>query len=156
VWGDEPKRVAELLRAAELGARIVDIELSTPELGAVVPLIKQKAECLISYHNFDGTPPLGELKRVVERQLEAGADICKVAVKANDFDDNAAVLQLARHFSSVRLIALSMGEAGQPGRLLGPVLNGELAYAALKEGAGSAPGQLTIARLLRFYEAMGL
>ena len=70
----------------KLGASIIDIELATPSLADLVKEIKGKAECLISYHNLKGTPPLEDLRQIVNRQLAAGADICKVVTTARTFD----------------------------------------------------------------------
>ena len=53
---DRVKRVEELLWAAEAGACIVDIEYRTPKLAEVVPLIKSRAQCLISFHDLVQTP----------------------------------------------------------------------------------------------------
>ncbi len=154
--GGEPERIAELLRAVALGAAVVDIELATPELGKVVPLVKQKAECLISYHNMKHTPPLADLRSIVLSELEAGADICKVATTAQGFDDNLTVLELAGAFPETRLVALAMGEAGQASRVLGPLVNAELSYVALRRGEASAPGQLSVAEITRLYGVLGL
>jgi 3-dehydroquinate dehydratase len=44
MWeGSEDDRRKELLRALKLGANMVDIELSTPDLEEIVPVIKKKA-----------------------------------------------------------------------------------------------------------------
>ena len=154
--GLEADRTAELQRAVELEASIVDLELATSGLGRVIPLIKQRAECLISYHNMKATPPLEELIEIVRAELEAGADICKVATTARDFDDNTAILELIRAFPGTRLVALAMGEAGQASRILSPLIGAEFAYAALNEGAGSAPGQLTVIQLVKLYGELDL
>src|SRR4030043_129879 len=55
--GREAARIKELHRAVELGAKIVDVELSTPDVEEIVNGIKGRAECLVSYHNMKETPP---------------------------------------------------------------------------------------------------
>ncbi len=60
---NEVSRVEELLWAAEAGACIVDIEYRTKNLADIVPLIKPKAQCLISFHDMVGTPSYDTLGR---------------------------------------------------------------------------------------------
>ena len=70
--GSEARRKEELLKACQLGADIVDIELETTNLERLVPIIKKEAKCLISFHDMERTPPLDELRKIVRRQLAAG------------------------------------------------------------------------------------
>jgi len=150
--GDEPSRVRELLCALELGASLVDIELQTPGVEAIVKAIKRKAKCVVSYHDWNGMPKLGDLERVVQRQLAVGADICKVVGKANRFEDNVTPLELVGRFPDVALIALSIGPDGVIGRTLSPLLGGYLTYATAGQGKESAPGQSPAAELRRIYD----
>ena len=150
--GSEARRKEELLRAAELGAAIIDIELATANLERLVPMIKKRARCLISFHHMESTPPLPELKKVVQRQAAAGADICKVVTTAQSFNDNLTLLELLAALPGTEITAFAMGEAGLTSRVLGPLLGGGLAYAALKDGGQSAAGQPTVAQLHKLYE----
>ncbi|MGA2368461.1 MAG: type I 3-dehydroquinate dehydratase, partial [Dehalococcoidia bacterium] len=79
---DEKSRIRELLSAIDLGAAIIDIELNAEGLKNIVPQIRPKAECLISYHDWKGTPSAARLAAMVRRQMAAGADICKVVTTA--------------------------------------------------------------------------
>jgi 3-dehydroquinate dehydratase-1 len=148
--GSEARRKEELLKACELGASIVDIELETTNLERLVPIIKKKAKCLISFHELDKTPPLDELKMIVKRQSAAGADICKVVTTAVDFKDNLTLLELVEGFPEKNIIAFAMGAMGLLSRVLSPLL-GSIAYSAIKEGGESAPGQVPVAELHRLY-----
>ena len=96
--GGEKERIEQLLRAAEMGAGIVDIELAAPGLAEAVGRIKGRAECLLSYHDLRGTPSLEAMREIVRRQLDAGADICKLVTTARNFTDNIAVFGLIFHF----------------------------------------------------------
>jgi 3-dehydroquinate dehydratase-1 len=149
--GNEARRKEELLRACELGAGIVDIELGTTNLERVVPIIKKRARCLISFHELGKTPTLDNLKKIVKMQLAAGADICKVVTTAQKFKDNLTVLELVAEFPETNIIAFAMGSLGLPGRVLIPLVGGGITYAAIKEGGGSAPGQVTVAELHKLY-----
>ena len=148
----EARRKEELLYAIQLGADMVDIELETKNLERVVSLIKKEARCILSFHDFEKTPPLGKLKEIVDRQLALGADICKVVTTAQTSEDNLTVLELITEFSGTSLIAFAMGPLGLPSRILCPMVGGEFSYAAIKKGKESAPGQLSVTELRRLYE----
>ncbi|MDP3880232.1 MAG: type I 3-dehydroquinate dehydratase [Dehalococcoidales bacterium] len=152
--GDEPGRVETLLQATELGAAIIDIELSTKGLDKIVPRIKTGGQCLLSYHNLEITPPLEEMVRIVKEQLKAGADISKVVTTARKVEDNISVLQLISEFSGTRLISFAMGALGYTSRVLCPLLGGELTYASIDTGEESAPGQMTVNDLTKIYQLM--
>jgi len=149
---NEASRLEELLKATELGADIVDIELRTKNLDEVVRLIKTRAKCLLSYHDLVGTPPLDNLKRIVKRQLTAGADICKIVTTASSFDDNLKVLQLITAFPKEKVVSFAMGPLGSISRILCTLVGGYFTYASIEEGKESASGQLTISDLRKLYE----
>jgi 3-dehydroquinate dehydratase type I len=153
--GGERERVRELLVAIELGAAIIDIELATPNLGRIVREMRGKAECLISYHDINGTPAPGEMKGLVRDQLNAGADICKVVTTARSFADNQAVLQLITDFPKEKVVSFAMGAAGQISRVLCPLVGGYFTYASIAEGKEAAEGQITVAELRNIYGMLG-
>ena len=150
--GSEAGRIEELLKAITLGADIIDIELRTRNLKQAVGLIKQRAKCLLSVHELKGTPPLNEMKAIVQRQLEAGADVCKVVTTAQRFEDNLAVLQLITDFPQTKVVSFAMGPLGCPSRILCPLIGGYFTYASIKAGEESASGQITIGDLKKIYE----
>lgn len=152
--GSEAQRREELLQAVELGADIVDIELVTGSLKEMVAMIKRKAKCLISCHNFKGTPSLDRLREIVNKEIAAGADISKVVTTAQKFEDNLTVLQLIADFPESRIVSFAMGELGTISRILCPLLGGEFSYAAMKEGSQSAAGQITVADLSKIYRML--
>jgi len=149
--GSESKRIEHLLHALELGADIVDIELATENLKEIVPLIKKRAQCLLSFHDIVATPPLDRLKEVLRRQLDAGADICKVVPTAQKFEDNLTVLQLILDFPRVRVVSFAMGPLGFASRIFCPLVGGDFVYASIEMGKEAAPGQITVADLRKLY-----
>jgi len=154
-WKDsEARRIKELLKAVELGADIVDIELATENLGEVVPGIKNRAKCLLSFHDVAGTPSLDKLQAMVQRQLEAGADICKVVTTARRLEDNLTVLRLISDFPKARMVSFAMGPLGSASRILCPLVGGDFIYASIDKGKESAAGQLTVAELRKIYGMM--
>ena len=150
--GDETQRINELLKAIELGADIIDIELETRGLAEAIPLIKQRAECLVSFHDLTMTPPLDSLKEIVQRQLVAGADICKIVTTARGFEDNITVLRLISEFPKARVVSFAMGDSGLISRILCPLVGGDFSYASIEQGRESASGQITVRDLSKLYE----
>jgi 3-dehydroquinate dehydratase-1 len=150
--GDEARRIDELLKAVKLGAEIVDIELGTRNLKEAIPVIKQRAKCLLSFHELETTPSLDRMKGIVNRQLAAGADICKVITTAQRFEGNLTVLQLIAEFPQTKIISFAMGPLGLASRILCPLVGGDFTYASIEKGKESAPGQLTVRDLRKIYE----
>ena len=150
--GGEEERLTELLHALELGAGIIDVELSTENLSDVVAEIKKKAKCLISYHDTEKTPSIDMMKELVQKQLAVGADICKVVTAARKFEDNVSTLQLIREFPEGRIISFAMGPLGAVSRLLCPLVGGEFIYASIEPGGEAASGQITASELRKIYE----
>jgi 3-dehydroquinate dehydratase-1 len=147
----ESKRVGELLSAIELGADIVDIELSTPGVEAVVKEVKGRADCLLSYHDFKETPSLEKMRGIVRNQFAAGADIGKMITTARSFTDNMATLQLISDFPETRVVSFAMGALGYTSRILCPLAGGDFTYASIEEGREAAAGQMTVAVLRKIY-----
>ncbi|MCR4393868.1 MAG: type I 3-dehydroquinate dehydratase [Dehalococcoidales bacterium] len=79
-------------------------------------MIKPRAGCLISYHDLIGTPSYETLVGIVNRQLNAGADICKVVTTALEFEDNLKLLKLINEFAGKKIVALAMGDSGRLSR----------------------------------------
>jgi len=151
-WQDsEARRKEELLKAIQLGADIVDIELATTNLERVVSLIKKRTKCLLSFHELEKTPALDSLKKIVKQQLAAGADICKVVTTAQKFEDNVTILKLIPEFPEARIVAFAMGHLGLPSRILSPLVGGDFTYTAIEKGRESAPGQIKVAELKKLY-----
>ncbi|MBI2832331.1 MAG: type I 3-dehydroquinate dehydratase [Chloroflexi bacterium] len=148
---DEGKRLDGLLEAVELGADIIDIELGTKRVHTLIPVIKKTSKCLLSFHDLKGTPSIEEMKRMVEKQLHADADICKVVGTARDFNDNFATLQLIAAFPKNRLVSFCMGPEGMLSRVLCPLVGSQFIYASIGKGRESAPGQLTVRDLSAIY-----
>jgi len=149
--GGEAGRIERLLEATGLGANIIDIELETPNLAKFMPDIKKRAKCLLSFHELEKTPPIDKLRELVQRQLKAGADICKVATTAKKFGDNLTVLQLIADFPQAKVVSFAMGAPGFTSRILCPLAGGEFTYASIEEGRESAPGQMTVKQLRKIY-----
>jgi 3-dehydroquinate dehydratase type I len=152
--GTEARRIEGLLLAIQLGASIVDVEFKTKNLENIIPLVKKRVQCILSYHNLEQTPPLAELRKIVQGQLKAGADICKIVTTAKVFEDNLAVLKLISEFAENRIVAFAMGYEGQTSRVLSPMAGADFTYASIEKGRESAPGQITVENMMKTYEIL--
>ena len=149
--GSEEDRLAELFRAIELGANIVDLETDMDDIARVAPMIKEKARLMVSFHDWEGTPPFDYLEGIVQQQLELKADICKVIATARSLDDNITMLKLIKKFPWADVVSFAMGEEGLLSRIMCPLAGGYMTYASLRTGAESAPGQITVETMHGIY-----
>jgi 3-dehydroquinate dehydratase-1 len=153
--GGESERIDGLVKAIELGASIIDIELSTPAVEEVVKEVKGRANCLLSYHDLKETPPLEKMREIVRHQLATGADICKVVTTARSFADNIATLQLIVDFPETKVVSFAMGALGHTSRILSPLVGGDFIYASIEQGRESAAGQIAVRDLISIYGMLG-
>ena len=145
--GPEDRRLEVLRKAAALGAEYVDIELDSV---AALGEIAGGTQRIVSYHDFQGTPP--DLESIHRSACAAGADVAKIAVTARDIADTLPVMALLeRHAHGVPTIALSMGEEGLTTRIMGAKLGAFLVYGSMEEGKGSAPGQIPCGEMEGMY-----
>jgi 3-dehydroquinate dehydratase/shikimate dehydrogenase len=142
--GPEDLRIYYLEEAADLGAAYVDIEARHFRRIKRDP---KRTRLIVSYHDFKETPE--DLDDIYKEIVDKGADIVKIATMANSEDDNLRMLELVQATAQPRrpIIGICMGELGKETRVLGPLVGGYLTFAALENGQGSAPGQLTITEL---------
>jgi len=152
--GNEARRIEKLLQAMELGAKIVDVEYNAKNVDNIISFIKKRATCLLSFHDFEKTPSLETLKQTVQKELKAGADICKIVTFAQSFEDNLTVLQLITEFPETRIVAFAMGPQGMASRVLAPSAGAYFTYGAVEKGKESAPGQIPVVDMLRLYKIL--
>jgi 3-dehydroquinate dehydratase I len=155
-WGDFNTgiRIETLLEAGKGGASIIDLEYSSAGLVDIVSEIKQYSQCLLSFHDLEATPPIETLIKIVEGQVKAGADICKVVTTATKFEDNLTAMKLITHFPGIKITAFAMGELGRTSRILSPLCGGYFTYACLGEGREAAAGQISIREMREIYRCL--
>ena len=151
----ESERLDSLKRAIELGAAIVDIEMTAPDVAAFVRDVKGEARALVSHHDFEGTVSEDSLIAIADRQRALGADICKVASTAQTAQDGVTMIRLVRRLCGTPIVAFAMGPLGMASRVLAPLAGAAFTYASLVVGREAAPGQLTVDGLHTIYEAIG-
>ncbi len=146
-------RERTLIAAIEAGAAMVDLDMDTdgPIRGSVAGAAARcGCKVILSFHDFEKTPPRPELERRVDRCFEAGADLAKIACLVTRPSDNARLLGLLD--SGRAILVAGMGPLGAVTRLAAPLLGSPFTYASLSEDAAAAPGQVPaelLDRLLR-------
>ncbi len=108
----------------------------------------RRTKLIVSYHDFKKTPSLKTLKSLYYRAVTAGADVVKISVFANAFEDNLRLLGLGAAVGAGKrrrpLIITSMGEKGRIGRIAAPLFGSIIVFAASDKKNLTAPGQLTL------------
>lgn len=145
-----------LLKAAECGCDIVDLEVESAEGMRPSQLAKFRdalraagAALLISFHDFTRTKGL---ERAADRIQAFEPDFLKVASTARQLTDSLAVLRLieARSLGS-HVVGVAMGEEGLVSRVLGPRAGAAFTFACADEAEATAPGQISARTMLDLY-----
>jgi 3-dehydroquinate dehydratase / shikimate dehydrogenase len=145
-----------LLKAAEAGCQIVDLEVESAE-EAKRPVLARFREALrtagaallISFHDFTKTKGL---EHAAERIEAFAPDFVKVVSTARSLADNLAMLKLIEERSlSAQVVGIAMGEEGLVSRVLGPRAGAAFTFASFSDGAKTAPGQISARTLRELY-----
>ncbi len=116
-----------LLAAIESGASFVDLDLNAP--AHVSQEIQKKCKnsgtrLIRSLHDYEKTPDTTLIRQAILRCFRYGADIAKIACKANSAEDVArlqgfyeTLLEDNRAIQASQLVLISMGELGSQARV---------------------------------------
>jgi 3-dehydroquinate dehydratase/shikimate dehydrogenase len=131
-----------LSAAVRAGCQWVDLEMeSVKAAGSAVLRRFSPARVIVSYHSHRRNPPLGAVYR---RLARLPVDVVKVASQARHLRDNLQVRRLLKMYArrNPKLVALAMGGAGIPSRLLGLHWGALFTYASPGNHQAVASGQL--------------
>lgn len=123
-------------------ASAIDIELrSLPDLEDLVSEAKSSGVAVIgSFHDFEKTPDSDDLSEVVDRGIDAGVDIVKIATHLRSPADLARLINLfGDRDAGIPLAAMGMGSLGKVSRLTLAKCGSVLAYGYL--GSANVEGQ---------------
>ncbi|MEJ5264033.1 MAG: type I 3-dehydroquinate dehydratase [Bacteroidales bacterium] len=149
------ERAEGLLAAIRSGAKYVDVEIETDyafKHNIITEAVIHNCDVIISYHNFEHTPTLEQLKIVINQCFDMGANVAKVACMVNEPSDNARLLALYQ--SGKRIVALGMGELGKISRIAAPFLGAEFTFASANDEFSTAPGQISYYKLNTIIELL--
>ncbi|MFB6200466.1 MAG: type I 3-dehydroquinate dehydratase [Halorhabdus sp.] len=150
---DGDGRLAALEAAATDDAVVaVDVELTSARQGDADGVIEtahdHDATVVVSSHDFDGTPPMGELQETLRETCRYG-DVGKLAVTAETPDDvlDLLVATRAATVEGNRVATMAMGEAGRHSRAVAPIYGSKIGYAPVEASEATAPGQYDLETL---------
>ena len=132
-------------------ADLVDIEVFKEEekKKELIKSLQEKGVKVIgSSHNFQETPPVQDLFTILFSLADSGADILKLAVMPQYFEDvQVLILAVRKTVKSLGrpVIAMSMGEMGKVTRTWGEAFGSCVTFGTA--GPASAPGQMPVAEL---------
>ena len=155
--GTETLRQKILIDAANNGFTYVDVDLGTPNQTELTRKLHEAgAKVIVSFHDFEQTPPIAELGRVFAEEVALGADVCKIVTTANTVEDNVTTLDFVSEASKkAKIVCFAMGELGVPSRFLSPVFGAFFTFASVDEKRKTAKGQMSIKEMRSAYELLG-
>lgn len=152
---DFDTRIKWYMSAIEQGASMIDFELSSIKEYKKFLTLVEKAKnknvgVIISYHNFQETPDVNNLLKIMEEENEYGADVLKVATMVKKFEDiitlNMVTLKIREKLRKP-LMTMGMGEIGISSRISTIAFGSDVVFAFI--GKSSAPGQISYYKIDR-------
>jgi len=129
--------------AIEAGAQYADLEMEAPP--SISRKIKRSCDqfgtiLIRSYHNYKQTPSKAELKEILAKCVDYGAELTKIVTTAQEDADSETIISLYDDCKTP-LIAFCMGVKGKKTRLDCLAHGAPFTYAALSESDSTADGQ---------------
>jgi 3-dehydroquinate dehydratase-1 len=150
--GSEQDRLSWIRKIAELRPMLVDVELDTlrqhDELADYFD--SQKTPVLVSWHDFDRTPPDDEIADILT-EMRVYSNYVKIVTTAKSTSDSLRLLELYDEIVGLNAVVFAMGEGGILSRILCTLVGtAPFTYASLDEVV--APGQLTLDEMRAIYD----
>lgn len=140
---NQEKRKALLETGIKHSAQYLDLDMNN-DVKFNTDLIRQakdqKVTLIISYHNYEYTPPLPVLKKYIEEHFLMGANISKIACYCSNELELSRIFSL--YYNQNALLALAMGEKGKISRLAALDLGAPFTYVSIND-APTAAGQFS-------------
>jgi 3-dehydroquinate dehydratase-1 len=146
-WDKDDEQRLEIYEQGLSELAAVDVELSSAICRDVARAAARcKKASVISFHDFEKTPPLRELCAIVEKAQSIGS-IAKVSTRILRESDVDVLRSLLGKRWEKPLCVIGMGRAWSKTRVLFPTLGSCLTYGYLDRP--TAPGQVSAAELVR-------
>ncbi len=123
----------------------VDIEIDARINREVIDAAGEKY-VIVSVHDFERTPSLKELEKIVEISEGLGGTITKIAAMASGAEDVTRLLRFTEDHKDHNLVTIAMGAQGRVSRVIAPLFGSLFTYACIGEPV--APGQLQVGHLI--------
>jgi 3-dehydroquinate dehydratase-1 len=148
--GSEQERIAWLKKLAEQKPMLLDVELDTIKENDELADFLGKAPILISWHDFQQTPPSDELADILS-EMRIYSNYVKVVTTAKSVEDSLRLLELYENITGLHPVIFAMGDAGIVSRILCTIVgNAPFTYTSLEKAV--APGQLTVMQMRKLYD----
>jgi 3-dehydroquinate dehydratase I len=156
--GTETERQNTLLKAARAGFEFIDVDYFSAKRAETIAKLKQfGTKTIVSYHKFDGILNAFAMERILNEQIDSGADVCKIILTAKNIEDNLPILSFVNFASQkAKLVCFCMGEAGKTSRLLSPIFGAYFTFACIDKESKTAPGQMSIKEMKDAYKLLGI
>jgi 3-dehydroquinate dehydratase-1 len=156
--GTETERQNTLLKAARAGFEFIDVDYFSAKRAETIAKLKQLGtKTIVSYHKFDGILNAFAMERILNEQIDSGADVCKIILTAKNIEDNLPILSFVNFASQkAKLVCFCMGEAGKTSRLLSPIFGAYFTFACIDKESKTAPGQMSIKEMKDAYKLLGI
>lgn len=151
--GSESERLASFKRLMPYVSAI-DIELSSEAILSEVVAAAHEAGkgVIISYHRFERMPEASEMEAVFQRAKGCGADLVKIAARAQTDTEVRRLAQFTLTHAEEPIVTLAMGEVGAISRLCFAALGSRLSYAYV--GEPTAPGQFSYREMSAWFDRL--
>lgn len=151
-WSAPDRARENAFQAALEHLAAVDVEYRSPLRRRLAALAARHGKAvIISYHDFQGTPPLSKLKRIVRTIFRYDSAVAKIATMTRNWEDVRILLRLlVEEEWPGPICILGMGPAAELTRTLFPCLGSALSYGYLDQPL--APGQMSCRRLSALLE----
>lgn len=134
-------------------ADYIDVELRAKNIDELIALTEgSEAHTIISYHDFEKTPPVREMIDILAHCHEKG-DIAKLAVTPRDLEDVLGLFE-ATLGAKRPVCTIAMGEIGAHSRIVAPLYGSLLTYGYVKKPV--APGQMRVDKIIEGLTLLGL
>jgi 3-dehydroquinate dehydratase type I len=155
--GSETERQKILQNAARNGFTYVDVDLGTPNQKELIGSLRETgAKVIVSFHDFEETPSISKLEKILDEEAVLGADVCKIITTAKSVEDNSTAIDLVSKASKKgKIVCFAMGDLGIPSRFLSPVFGAFFTFASINKKRKTAKGQLTIQEMRKAYQLLG-
>ncbi|MDD6213470.1 MAG: type I 3-dehydroquinate dehydratase [Clostridiales bacterium] len=139
---------------------IIDVELACNEPEFIQEVrqccTEHGARLILSCHDFKQTPSIDEMVSILEQEQAAGADIPKLAVMPQTFED---VMKLMTATYRARtgnvtqpMITMSMSDQGKISRVIGDLYGSDMSFVVGTEA--SAPGQIPVHTIRQLWDLL--
>jgi len=139
----EELRLQAYLKAIELNFKFIDLDISHDlDLFEQVKtsLMSVKTKLIISYHDYQATRSIEELKQVVKQSSLCKPDIIKIVSTVNSNNDIEILENLQKEHA--KTICFGMGSFATESRIRSLRNGGDFTYVAYDKKKGTANGQI--------------